>query len=164
MQKVKCKRQKVQGKRPLARRRQGKMLNENPPRFCYNNPMKKTNPLYRINIFDVILAILVLAGSIIPVIPALAVKAGDKAVVFKDNKVLREIPLSVDARYDIGDNVELEVKGGKIRVSKTDCPRKICAHTSWLSTPAEKAICLPKRLMIEIKSVRGEGGYDAVAY
>jgi len=40
------------------------------------------------------------------------------------------------------------------------CPDKLCVRSGWISRPKESIVCLPNRVVIEIKSV--EGGPDAI--
>jgi len=63
----------------------------------------------------------------------------------------------------IKQDVILELEQGKIRFAESDCPDKICVNTGWLSKNGQVAVCLPRRVSVEI---RGEGGvdFDAWAY
>lgn len=54
----------------------------------------------------------------------------------------------------------LEISGGRVRMIDSACPDKLCVRTGWISRPGESIICLPNRVVIEIKG--GEGGPDAI--
>ncbi|HEM3428772.1 TPA: NusG domain II-containing protein [Streptococcus suis] len=51
----------------------------------------------------------------------------------------------------------IEVDGERIRVKEDNSPDQIAVMTSWISQPGELSVCLPHNLLIEIKSVGGEG-------
>jgi hypothetical protein len=54
----------------------------------------------------------------------------------------------------------LEISGGRVRMIDSACPDKLCVKSGWISRPGESIVCLPNRVVIEIKS--GEGGPDVV--
>jgi hypothetical protein len=54
----------------------------------------------------------------------------------------------------------IEISGGRVRMVDSACPDKLCARTGWISRPHESIVCLPNRVVIELRS--GEGGPDAV--
>jgi hypothetical protein len=56
----------------------------------------------------------------------------------------------------------LEVRGARIRVVSSPCPRQICRHGGWIGRPGETIVCLPNRVVVRIP---GElpGAPDALA-
>ncbi|MCP4353717.1 MAG: NusG domain II-containing protein, partial [Desulfobacterales bacterium] len=46
----------------------------------------------------------------------------------------------------------IETKQGGIRIKKSDCPRQICVNTGWIKTPGRIIVCVPNKILIEIKS------------
>jgi hypothetical protein len=54
----------------------------------------------------------------------------------------------------------IEISEGRVRMVDSDCPDKLCVRTGWISRPGESIVCLPNKVVIEIKS--GEGGPDAI--
>lgn len=44
-----------------------------------------------------------------------------------------------------------EIKDGKIRIKSSDCKNQICVNTGFIASPGETIVCLPKKLVIEIK-------------
>ncbi|MBC7229352.1 MAG: NusG domain II-containing protein [Actinobacteria bacterium] len=54
----------------------------------------------------------------------------------------------------------LQVAGGRVRMLDSACPDKLCVHAGWISRPGESIVCLPNRVVIEIKT--GEEGPDVV--
>ncbi len=54
----------------------------------------------------------------------------------------------------------LQLSEGRIRMLDSACPDKLCVHTGWISRPGESIVCLPNRVVIEIRS--GEEGPDVV--
>ncbi len=59
--------------------------------------------------------------------------------------------------------MEIEVKEGRIRVLKSDCPQKICVQTGWISKPGQTIICVPNKVLIEIVGI-SNAEYNAVSY
>lgn len=55
----------------------------------------------------------------------------------------------------------VEISGNRVRMVDSACPDKLCVRTGWISRSGESVVCLPNRVVIEIKS--GEGGPDAVS-
>ena len=45
------------------------------------------------------------------------------------------------------------MKGKKIRNKEDNSPDQIAVKTGWISKPGETSICLPHKLIIEIKAV-----------
>ncbi len=54
----------------------------------------------------------------------------------------------------------IEVDGERIRVKEDNSPDQIAVMTGWISQPGELSVCLPHNLLIEIKSVGGEGNEE----
>ncbi len=54
----------------------------------------------------------------------------------------------------------IEIDGTRIRVKEDNSPDQIAVKTGWISRPGETSICLPHKLIIEI---RGESSTEAPA-
>ena len=52
----------------------------------------------------------------------------------------------------------VEIEPGRIRVCAADCPDQICVDTGWIEDGTRPIVCLPNRLVIEIKG--GQSGAD----
>ena len=65
-----------------------------------------------------------------------------------DGKPVRKISLDKDQKIDLNNGMELEVKKGRIRVSKSDCPQQICVKHSWLKYNSDIIVCVPNRCII----------------
>ncbi len=48
-------------------------------------------------------------------------------------------------------NMTVRIHDGKVWVSKTDCPTRVCVHTGKISTAGESIVCVPNGLVIRIE-------------
>jgi len=93
------------------------------------------------------LALLALAGL------ALLLRPGGEGGVYVNGEAVSE-SLTVN-------EVVIEVAAGKARVADSPCRDRLCVHAGWLARPGDVAVCLPQRVIVEI---RGTGrGVDGVA-
>lgn len=70
--------------------------------------------------------------------------------------------LSNDTKVSInhGSNI-LEIKNGKAKMIEADCPDQLCVHQRAIEANGENIICLPNKVIVEIKS-QTESKMDAV--
>lgn len=90
---------------------------------------------------------------------------GKTAVITLDGEVIEEVDLSkVEGFYTIDvkgkHHNTIEAEQGRIRVSHADCPDQVCVETGWIEDGSKPIVCLPNRLVIEI---RGDGAEVDVA-
>ncbi|MCO7125872.1 NusG domain II-containing protein [Sporolactobacillus shoreicorticis] len=125
------------------------------------------NCLKMIKRWDIIIVTILVLISFLPFTIFSAVQAKNDrdpdrvniAVISVNNKVVKRIVLtgSVKTRqFDVhmlgGDCNTIEVKNDQIRVKSADCPDQNCVLTGFISKPGQTIVCLPHRLVIEIKS------------
>ncbi|MGX7131074.1 NusG domain II-containing protein [Enterococcus songbeiensis] len=55
-----------------------------------------------------------------------------------------------------GDYNLIEVKGKQIRIKDANCGDQICVRRGWASENGETIVCLPHKLVIEIKTAGGD--------
>ena len=92
---------------------------------------------------------------------------GDVVCVKQDGKTIAEYPLSVDREERIeseegGYNI-LVIRGGEAYVSEASCPDGICSSHRPVKLDGESIICLPNKLVIEIKAKEEKDAPDIVA-
>ncbi len=125
--------------------------------------------IYRVTAFDVFLIVLILFFSVGVVLytrvglnresPELL-----EASVYQEGKLLKHLRLDKDQEISLlNGKMLIEIKGGRIRVRESDCPRKICVNTGWIKTPGQVIACVPNKILVEIKSA-GSPFLDAVVY
>ena len=81
---------------------------------------------------------------------------GKTAVITLDGEVIDEVDLSkVKMPYTIEAESKhrntIEIERGRICVSHADCPDQVCVETGWIEDGSKPIVCLPNRLVIEIK-------------
>lgn len=87
-----------------------------------------------------------------------------KAFVYQNGKLKQEIGLSGNREVRLlGGNFVVQIKEGRIRVVKADCPEHICMNTGWIQHSGQTIVCVPNKLLIEIKSTEPVM-VDAVTY
>ncbi|GAB6118775.1 MAG: Uncharacterized protein XD65_0961 [Caldanaerobacter subterraneus] len=91
------------------------------------------------------------------------------AVIMVDGKIYKEISLEdVNYREEIpivtkyGTNVLL-VKDGRVQVIDAECPDKICMKEGFIDKPGQSIVCLPFRMVVEIRGVKN-AEVDQVSY
>jgi hypothetical protein len=116
---------------------------------------------------DVIIVLAVLAISVFLIVQGVAGAGADSRLevsISANGKEVMVRPLGEDT-FELtipgyaGDSF-LEISGGRARMVDSACPDKLCVRTGWISRPGESIVCLPNRVVIEIKS--GEDGPDVV--
>ncbi len=55
------------------------------------------------------------------------------------------------------------IAGGKVRVTDSPCPEKICVRTGAVSRPGQFIACLPNRVFVAVKGAP-EGAIDAYSF
>jgi len=100
-----------------------------------------------------ILALLTLASIIGYMFMA---PGGTEAVISQDGVELRRMDLhqaggteviEVEGAY----HNTIEVEHGRIRVASADCPDQVCVETGWIEDGTRPIVCLPNKLVIEIR-------------
>lgn len=57
---------------------------------------------------------------------------------------------TIDIKSKLGTNV-IKVQDNKIGVVDADCPDKVCIHDGFIEKPGQMLVCLPNKVVIEIK-------------
>lgn len=120
--------------------------------------------------WDIIIIIFLICLSFIPeIIFGVAMGKnynGTYAEITLDGKPYKKILLSehrgkeeFDIKTKYGYN-KVEINDQSIRILDADCPDKICVHSGFISEPGQILVCLPHKLMIEIKSSNNEKNLD----
>ncbi len=108
--------------------------------------------------------LIVICAIIFGVIQIFVKKDGDTAVVKVDGRIVQEMDLKIDNAVEVGGYQgginKIEVKDGKVRMTTADCPDELCVKTGWISKTGETIVCLPHRVVVEIKG--GSGGVDSI--
>ncbi|MBU2568373.1 MAG: NusG domain II-containing protein [Elusimicrobia bacterium] len=76
------------------------------------------------------------------------------AVVWFENKMFGEFDLSGDRIITVRQGVRLQIKDRTVKVFANDCPQKSCIHQGDITSPGGKIICLPNKLLVELKPGR----------
>ena len=103
--------------------------------------------------------VLIVAILLVLAIAAMALfflmQEGDTVVVLVDGEVWGEYALgedqTVEIRTDMGYNL-LVIQGGEASVREASCPDGICSSHRPVSREGESIICLPNRVVVEIRS------------
>lgn len=78
-----------------------------------------------------------------------------EAVIYKDGTEYGTIPLNADKTVVIEDqnrrNV-VTVKEGKVSMTEASCPDQVCVLTRPADREGQSIVCLPNRVVIEVKS------------
>ncbi len=129
----------------------------------------ESNDFYKITTFDVVLVALILlfsAGVIFHTRLGLNGQSSKvtKASLYHEGNLLKDVKLKKDQEFPLLDGKMLiEVNEGRIRVRGSDCPRQICVNAGWIQYPGESVVCVPYKVLIEVKSA-GPPVVDAVVY
>lgn len=111
--------------------------------------------------WDKYLIILVLLLSLVGIffVKYYSATAGEKYIsVQVDGKEVKKISFganmvgkTIDIETEFGYN-KIEIGDEKVRVIEADCPDKLDVKQGWISTQGEIIVCLPNRMVVEIKS------------
>jgi len=82
-----------------------------------------------------------------------------KKITFNPKMVGKTIPIKTKYGYNL-----IEIGDEKVRVIEADCPDKLDVKQRYISKPGETIVCLPNRLIIEIKGENGENEIDYLSY
>jgi hypothetical protein len=136
-------------------------------RFIIWENMMAENKKYRMDI--ILIVILLILALIAAVAVYLTHDKGSTVVVKVDGAVVNELPLSDDTElvvegYQGGTN-RIIIRNREAFVSEADCPDALCVKTGKISRAGETVVCLPHRVVVEIKGKGGESDdvVDSVA-
>lgn len=82
------------------------------------------------------------------------------AHVYYDNKLVASLDLNLDdtvtllkSKYpELLADLEVEVKDGKVRISKETSPNNICSKQGWSNSSTKPLVCLPNKVYVQIES------------
>ena len=125
--------------------------------MCYDIAMMKL-----LKKADIVLIVLFFGFSLVPLTKFGPPKTACFAEVRQDGQVIERIQLTshvgitelnVSYKSDTQEHHNhIRVKNETIAIDEADCPDKICVQTGAISKPGEIIVCLPHKLIIEIKS------------
>ena len=100
----------------------------------------------------VLAALLALAGGLL----LLRVTGGGTEIYINGEPAIASVTVN---------EVAIEIDGTRARVTSSPCRDKLCVHAGWLDKPGELAICLPQRVIVELRGGgTGERKADGIAY
>lgn len=123
--------------------------------------------------WDIIITLLLVLLSFLPMAifsyyqSEKTTNSGYVAVITVDNEEVRRIPLTGNTKNEIfdihitkDDFNTIEVREDRIRIKGATCYDQVCVQFGFISKPGQTIVCLPHRLVIEVKSIDGNVNPD----
>jgi Uncharacterized protein conserved in bacteria len=122
--------------------------------------------------WDIILIALLVVLSFIPeIIFAATADKNDKetyAEITLDGKLYKKVSLSenkgekeINIKTEYGYNL-IKIKDQSIAIIDADCPDKICERPGYISRPGQNLVCLPHKLMVEVKGYNSNNADEII--
>ncbi len=92
-----------------------------------------------------------------------------KACIYADSEEIAVLPLDKDTTLTVngyGGNIcTVNITSGSVNVTEATCPDKLCVRQKSIRKNGETIVCLPARIVIEIKTLEETGisDYDAIS-
>ncbi len=117
---------------------------------------------------DLILIGVLLAGFVVIFGALLLVNGrGSYVVVSVDSVEVASFPLNEDVSYEIqgyeGGRNTLVIKDGKAWVEDSSCPDHLCEHMGKIDKVGQSVICLPNRVVVEIREDGKIAEFDSIS-
>ncbi|NLJ78754.1 MAG: NusG domain II-containing protein [Tissierellia bacterium] len=78
-----------------------------------------------------------------------------KKIIFDKKIIGKTIPIETEFGYNL-----VEIGDKRVRVIEADCPDQLDVKQGYISRPGEIIVCLPNKLVIEIKGIGDDGDGD----
>lgn len=75
---------------------------------------------------------------------------GKTLVITVDGKETEHVPLNQDKTIYIGEN-KVIIKDSKASMEYAVCPDKVCVHQGEISKIGQTVVCLPQKIILEVK-------------
>lgn len=89
---------------------------------------------------------------------------GQQAIVSVNGELYGTYSLAEDRTIQVtehGHRNYITIKDGQVSMSFSDCENQVCVDTGAISQTADSIVCLPNKVVIEIRSEEG-GGADVI--
>ncbi|HFX3886609.1 TPA: NusG domain II-containing protein [Enterococcus faecium] len=124
--------------------------------------------------WDVFIILLLTVLSFLPVmifgLQQNTATAEKEAVLRVDGTEIKTFPLMAGEESNTytykdehGDYNLIEINGDRVRIKEADCDDQICVRRGWATKNGETIVCLPHKLVIEVRSTDG-GDEDSLIY
>ncbi len=77
-------------------------------------------------------------------------ETGNTLVITQNGNEIEQISLKEDKTIFLGEN-KVVIKDGKAYMEKAVCPDKVCVHQGEISKVGEAVVCLPQKIILEVK-------------
>ncbi len=98
----------------------------------------------------ILLAVICVIAAALAVFFLYTEKGGKTLLVKVDNEIIYEYPLDTDRRIDLEHNTAV-IENSEVYMYSADCKNQICVKTGKISKKGESIVCLPNRVVLEIK-------------
>ncbi len=121
--------------------------------------------LRRFTPFDLLLVAGVVALAVCLIMSSVAKASGpgETAAVEVNGRQVMQISLRDNRDYIVNGfrgKSYISVQDGRICMTDSDCPDKLCVRIGWVSQSDASIVCLPNRVVIRVK---GSGAYDTIS-
>jgi hypothetical protein len=82
-----------------------------------------------------------------------------KKIIFDKKIIGKTYPIETEFGYNL-----IEIGDEKVRVIEASCPDELDVKQGYISKPGEVIVCLPNKLVIEIKGLEEERDVDYISH
>ncbi len=105
----------------------------------------------------IIIGIVLMISLGIGIMAYLDVKPAQTLCIYVGGELYGEYSLTENQEIKIGETNVCEILDGKVRMTEANCPDQICVHTAQISRDGMTIVCLPNRIVLEIKNETESG-------
>lgn len=100
---------------------------------------------------DIVIILCVLAAAVLLFFAFLFGGEKGKTVIIKEeNKIVYEASVLVDKTVFLDTNT-IQIENGEVKMLESTCKNQICVSHKKISNEKESIICLPNKIIVEIK-------------
>lgn len=114
-----------------------------------------------------VLSMVIIAAAAFLIINFAVKKDGSYAVIKVDGNVIKTLDLNsgettIEVNGYQGGVNKVVINDGKVSMTEADCPDELCVKTDKISRVGETIVCLPHRVVVEIKGSQDDDSIDSV--
>lgn len=114
-----------------------------------------------------VLSMVIIAAAAFLIINFAVKKDGSYAVIKVDGNVIKTLDLNsgettIEVNGYQGGVNKVVINDRKVSMTEADCPDELCVKTGKISRVGETIVCLPHRVVVEIKGSPDDDSIDSV--